>query len=237
MMEYKMVFDALSWETQMKGVLTKTIQVNGKQLRMVEYSKDMEPHWCEKGHMGYVLKGQLEVTFEKEVLIFNPGDTMIIPDGREHRHMGKVLSEKAVLLMFETSYDDPLCSEHKADVDYFISESMKAFPFSEAVRVGNMLYLSGQIGVDDSIKLVSGGIAEETGQTMENIKNTLERNGSSLDHVIKVTVMLANMDEWVEMNKVYVQYFSKHLPARSAFGCSKLAFGARVEIECIAILK
>jgi 2-iminobutanoate/2-iminopropanoate deaminase len=128
-------------------------------------------------------------------------------------------------------------AENQPDIQYFRPESMKDLPFAEAVIVGKMLYLSGQIGVDRSIKLVSGGIVEETRQTMENIKSALERYGSSLNHVIKVTVMLADMSEWAEMNKVYVRYFLKHLPARSAFGASGLALGARVEIECIAVLK
>ena len=100
-----------------------------------------------------------------------------------------------------------------------------------------MLYLPGQIGVDGSRKLVAGGIVPETRQAMENMKAALERHGSSLDHVVKVTVMLADMSEWAEMNKVYVGYFSKHLPARSSLGANGLALGARVEIECIAILK
>ena len=124
----------------------------------------------------------------------------------------------------------------KLDTEYLTSEHMKGLPFSEAVRVGSMLYLSGQIGIDSSMKLVSGGITAETRQAMENIKATLERYGSSLDHVIKVTVMMADMNEWAEMNKVYVTYFSKHLPARSALGANGLAFGARVEIECIAVV-
>jgi reactive intermediate/imine deaminase len=126
---------------------------------------------------------------------------------------------------------------NQPDIEYFRPERMKTLPFSEAVLVGKMLFLSGQIGVDHSIKLVSGGIAEETRQTMENIKSTLEHYGSSLDHIIKVTVMLLDMSEWAEMNKVYVTYFPKHLPARSAFGTNGLALGARVEIECIAMLK
>jgi 2-iminobutanoate/2-iminopropanoate deaminase len=125
----------------------------------------------------------------------------------------------------------------KPDIEYLTSEHMKGLPFSEAVRVGTMLYLSGMIGMDSSMKLVSGGITPETRQTMENIKATLERYGSSLEHVIKVTVMLADMSEWAEMNKVYVTYFPKHLPARSALGANGLAFGARVEIECIAVLQ
>ena len=128
-------------------------------------------------------------------------------------------------------------SEQQADVEYLTSENMKGLPFSEAVRMGNVLYLSGQMGIDQAIQLVPGGIAEETRQALENIKATLEKYGSSLEHVIKVTVMLADMGEWADMNKVYFEYFSKNLPARSAFGTSGLALGGRVEIECIAALK
>ena len=128
-------------------------------------------------------------------------------------------------------------SEQKADVEYLTSGNMKSLPFSEAVRLGNVLYLSGQMGIDQSVHLVPGGIAAETRQALENIKTTLEKYGSSLERVIKVTVMLADMNEWAEMNKVYLEYFSKNLPARSAFGTSGLALGGRVEIECIAVLK
>ena len=132
-----------------------------------------------------------------------------------------------------------MSSQTKPDVEYLTSEYLKGLPlpFSEAVRVGNMLYLSGWTGVDSSMKLVAGGIVPETRQTLENIKATLERYGSSLDCVIKVTVMLADISEWAEMNKVYVTYFAKHLPARSALGANGLALGARVEIECIAVLQ
>ena len=125
----------------------------------------------------------------------------------------------------------------KPDVEYLTSEHMKGLPFSEAVRVDTMLYLSGSIGMESSMKLAPGGITAETRQAMENIKATLERYGSSLDHVIKVTVMMANISEWEEMNKIYVTYFTKNLPARSALGVNGLAFGARVEIECIAVLQ
>jgi reactive intermediate/imine deaminase len=127
--------------------------------------------------------------------------------------------------------------EDRPEVEYLSSEGMKSFPFSEAVRVGNMLYLSGQLGLDSSRKLVPGGIVAETKQTLENIKSTLEKYGSSLDHVVKVTCMLADMSEWSKMNEIYVTYFSKHLPARSALGANGLALGARIEIECIAVLK
>jgi 2-iminobutanoate/2-iminopropanoate deaminase len=130
-----------------------------------------------------------------------------------------------------------MSSENQQEVQYFTTESMKDLPFSEAVRVRNTLYLSGHIGIDSAMKLVPGGIAAETRQVMENIKATLERYGSSIDHVIKVTVMLADIKEWEEMNNVYVQFFSKHLPARSSLGANGLAMEARVEIECIAVLK
>ena len=128
-------------------------------------------------------------------------------------------------------------TDDRLDVEYYTSENMKGLPFSAAVRVGKMLYLSGQIGIDNSGKLVAGGIGAETRQTLENIRATLEQYGSSLDHVIKATVMLADMSEWSEMNKVYVTFFGKHLPARSALGANGLALGARVEIECIAVLQ
>lgn len=127
-----------------------------------------------------------------------------------------------------------MSSENRPDVEYLTSERTKNLPFSEAVRVGNMLYLSGQIGIDSSGQLASGGIAAETRQTLENMKAALERHGSSLDRVVKCLVMLADMNEWADMNTVYVTYFPNHLPARSAFGTNGLAIGARVEIECIA---
>jgi 2-iminobutanoate/2-iminopropanoate deaminase len=128
-------------------------------------------------------------------------------------------------------------AEHNSDVEYYTSEIMKDLPFSTAVRVGKMLYLSGQIGLDGSGRLVPGGIGAETRQAMDNIQATLEQYGSSLDNVIKVTVMLADINEWSEMNKVYVTYFGKHFPARSALGANGLALGARVEIECLAVLQ
>ncbi len=108
-------------------------------------------------------------------------------------------------------------------------------PFSEAVRVGDVLYLSGAIGLDDG-KLVTGGIGPETRQSLANIKVILERHGSSLDRIVKVTVMLADIGEWAEMNAVYLEHFSGNLPARSAFGTSGLALGARVELEVIATI-
>ena len=110
----------------------------------------------------------------------------------------------------------------------------QTLPFSPAVIVGNTIYLSGQIGGADGA-LVPGGIIPETKQIMENIKKVLEQNGSSMDNVVKCTCMLADIGEWDKMNSEYVKYFPAHKPARSAFGTSGLAKGARVEIECIAV--
>lgn len=128
-------------------------------------------------------------------------------------------------------------SANAQDVEYLASESTKKanFPFSDAVRVGNMLYLSGAVGVDpETGRLAEGGIGPETRQTMENIRQVLERNGSSMDEVVRCLVMLADIDEWSAMNEVYRTFFEDHYPARSAFGASGLALGARVEIECTA---
>ena len=129
---------------------------------------------------------------------------------------------------------------NKATVEYLSSPAIEKLnlPFSEAVRVNNMLYLSGQIGFDPvQMKLVEGGIENETRQTLENIKSTLQQYGADLDDVVKCTVFLADIAEWPRVNKVYKTYFKSPFPARSAVAGSGLAFGARVEIECIAVLK
>ena len=108
-------------------------------------------------------------------------------------------------------------------------------PFSEAVRVGDMLYLSGQIGISPgTMKVVEGGIKEETRQAMQNIHNSLAAHGYALDDLVKCSAMLADMSEWPAFNDVYKTFFKAHYPARSAFGANGLALGARVEIECVA---
>lgn len=111
------------------------------------------------------------------------------------------------------------------------------YPFSPAVRVGHLLFLAGQIGTDSAGRLVPGGIQAEARQTLDNIKDVLEKTGSSLDRVVKCTVFMADMKEWPAMNEIYATYFRTHLPARSALGSTGLALNARVEIECIAVAK
>jgi 2-iminobutanoate/2-iminopropanoate deaminase len=107
--------------------------------------------------------------------------------------------------------------------------------FSPAVRVGNVLYLSGQIGTDTANRLVPGGIQAEARQALNNVKATLERYGSSLDRVVKCTVFLADIKDYNDFNEIYVSYFRARKPARSAMAASGLALGARVEIECIGV--
>lgn len=106
-------------------------------------------------------------------------------------------------------------------------------PFSEAVRVGDLLYLSGKIGSVEG-GLAQGGIQAETRAVLENIQAALARHGSSMDRVFKCLVILADMGDFGAMNEVYVSYFPGPKPARSAFAASGLAAGALVEIECIA---
>ncbi|HXM38394.1 MAG TPA: RidA family protein [Gemmatimonadales bacterium] len=108
-------------------------------------------------------------------------------------------------------------------------------PFSSAVRVGNVLYLSGQLGnLPGTRQLVDTGIVKQTQQTFENIKDVLAYAGSSLERVIKCTVYLANIADYPKMNEVYASYFPKDPPARATVAGSGLALGARVEIECMA---
>jgi 2-iminobutanoate/2-iminopropanoate deaminase len=108
-------------------------------------------------------------------------------------------------------------------------------PFSEAVRAGDFLFLSGAIGEVDG-KLVPGGIEPEARQTLKNIQRVLEASGASLADVVKCTVFLADIAEWPAFNSVYREFFKKPFPARSAFAASGLAMNARVELECIAYL-
>lgn len=108
-------------------------------------------------------------------------------------------------------------------------------PFSDAVRVGDLVFLSGRIGVaPGTLELVPGGIAAEARQTMENIRSTLAGIGLGMEDLVKCTVMLDEMSEWAAFNEVYATFFDGRYPARSAFGADGLALGARVEVDCIA---
>ena len=126
-------------------------------------------------------------------------------------------------------------TQQQSALDYHTGARTRPLPFSDAVGVGDLLFISGQLGIDDNFQLVAGGIQAETRAAMDHIRRIVEASGSSMDRIVKCTCMLADMGEWQKMNEVYVTYFAPdRLPARSAFGADGLAFGARVEIECIA---
>ena len=93
MLQYRIDFKKLDWETPVKGVRNKTFQYGNKQLRLVEYTEEMPPHWCKKGHYGLVLNGELEIEYENEKIVYKSGDGVFIPDGENHKHKGRVLTE------------------------------------------------------------------------------------------------------------------------------------------------
>ncbi|WP_282081100.1 RidA family protein [Aquimarina algiphila] len=108
-------------------------------------------------------------------------------------------------------------------------------PFSDAVQVGNLFFLSGQVGMDHGVrKLVEGGVTAETKQTLENIKAVLKEHGMKMEDVVKCTVILADIEDFSAFNEVYKTYFPQK-PARTTFAAKGLAVGAKIEIECIAV--
>jgi 2-iminobutanoate/2-iminopropanoate deaminase len=135
-----------------------------------------------------------------------------------------------ILLSFQS------CTNSKPNIIFHKSHepSRSNVPFSDAVETDGLLFLTGQIGKNHKTgKLVSGGIQAETKQVIENIKEVLEHHQSSLDHVVKCTVILKDINDFKAFNSVYTTYFTNK-PARTTFAASGLAGGARVEIEVIA---
>ncbi len=119
----------------------------------------------------------------------------------------------------------------------FTSKAPKAIgPYSQAIRIDQLVFASGQAGLDpQSGELVSGGIEAETRQALTNIKNVLEAANSGLEAVVKTTVFLIDMAEFPKMNAIYAEFFPKDPPARSTVAVVALPKGARVEIEAIAL--
>ena len=133
-----------------------------------------------------------------------------------------------------------LGSSVSAEVQFLTSKKTEeaGFPFSDAVKAGNFLFLSGQVGTDpQSGQLVEGGIEPETHQIFKNINAILAMQDASLENIIKCTVMIDEISQWGAFNVVYVSYFPGNKPARSAFGADGLALGASVELECWAYLE
>jgi 2-iminobutanoate/2-iminopropanoate deaminase len=110
-------------------------------------------------------------------------------------------------------------------------------PLSQAIKVGEWVFASGQLGLDVKTgTLAPGGIVAETRQVCENLKAVLEAAGSSLDKVVKVTIYMVDLAELMDMNNVFSQYFAVDPPARTTFQCVGLVGGARVEIEAVAFV-
>lgn len=111
-------------------------------------------------------------------------------------------------------------------------------PYVQANKVGNLVFCSGQLGIDPEVgKLVEGGVLEEARQAFKNIKAVVEEAGSDMNHIVKALVLLTDINDFAEVNKVYAEQFNEVLPARSAFQVAALPVGAKIEIEVIAVEK
>jgi 2-iminobutanoate/2-iminopropanoate deaminase len=111
-------------------------------------------------------------------------------------------------------------------------------PYSPGTKFGQFIFTAGQVGIDPTTgKLAEGGVKAETKQALENLKSILEAAGSDLNHVMKTTVFLNDINDYAAVNEVYGQYFTDDPPARSALQVGKLPLGADVEIEAIAVAK
>ena len=108
-------------------------------------------------------------------------------------------------------------------------------PYSQAIEAGGMVFVSGQLPIDGATGVMAEGIEAQTRQSLENMKHILAEAGLDMSHVVKTTVLLADMSLFADMNKVYATYFSGDFPARSAFAVKALPKDALVEIECIAV--
>lgn len=122
------------------------------------------------------------------------------------------------------------------EIERIYPEGVARLPvFTPAVRVGDLIFLSGAIGtVGNELRLIEGGVGPETRQTLENLETVIEAAGGTLADMVKCTVFLADINDYAAMNEVYLEFFGDNPPARSAMAGSGLALGALVEIECIA---
>ena len=110
-------------------------------------------------------------------------------------------------------------------------------PYSQAIKAGGLVFCSGQIPINPlSGEFVSDVVGEQTDQVLKNLSEVLKAAGASLDHVVKTTVFLADMNDFAEMNEVYARYFSENKPARATVQAARLPRDAKVEIDCIALV-
>ncbi|MGB0384902.1 MAG: RidA family protein [Ardenticatenaceae bacterium] len=110
-------------------------------------------------------------------------------------------------------------------------------PYSQAIRLGSLVFTAGQIAIDPTTnKFIGGDITQQTEQVLNNLSAVLDAAGSSLSQVMKTTVFLSDMDNYGPLNGVYAEFFSEAKPARSTVAVAKLPLGALVEIECVAVV-
>jgi len=100
-MDYLVEFGRIPWESPIRGMRAKVVTHGSRRLRLVEYTPEMEPHWCERGHVGYLLEGRFEIAFDRGTFVFSAGDGIFIPSGREHRHMGTALTDVVRVVFVE----------------------------------------------------------------------------------------------------------------------------------------
>jgi len=146
---------------------------------------------------------------------------------------------KSIILIALLGFTFSCQNQPKTDPTFLGSEieSRKSAPFSDAVEVNGLLFLTGQVGKDHKVgKVVEGGIEAETRQVLNNIKDVLEANGSDIKHVIKCTVILSDINDFTAMNKVYRTFFTNNKPARTTFAAD-LVPGYKIEIEVVAAKK
>ena len=99
--QYKVDFDQLDWEVPFEGIRHKYLDQGNLRVRLVEYSKEVPPHWCEKAHYGYLIDGQFKIEYEKSAIIYNPGDGIYIPPGPAHKHRATAITDTVRVFFIE----------------------------------------------------------------------------------------------------------------------------------------
>ena len=146
------------------------------------------------------------------------------------------MSKKIISIILLLSFVDFV---NAGEIEHFSSEDAlkKNYPFSEAVRVDDVLYISGMVAEGDDGQVIKGGIIDEAHLVLKNMGKILAHFNLTYSDVFKCLVMIADIEQWSDFNSVYIQYFEKPYPARSAFGADGLALEASLELECLAYFK
>ncbi|HPZ44299.1 MAG TPA: RidA family protein [Bacillota bacterium] len=144
-----------------------------------------------------------------------------------------------ILFLLTSSLTTAACSGPAQKTVFFSKQAPEAIgPYSHGVRTGNLIFTSGQIPINPATgEIVSPDIRVQTKQALENLKNVLQAGGSDLDHVLKTTLYIKDMNDFSAINDVYGSYFKENCPARSCVEVSALPKGALIEIEAVALAK